>query len=254
MKATKRNGSSGQLLIVTALIIATIIISITFYIQENIYKGNNLSDQLSPIFIETVRLSSRNAVLSALANISNGGPMFVLSQNLEKVTRAYLGIRKITYCLQYTPKVDGRYNDGIWISWGDDGFGISSAYVDFKLKIHGSSFNVAMDYTINVTTATTLIGKYSLLIEGNQVKTNVTVRCRVFSEGGIGSIKHISLYYREPLGEWVLVNNPHVINYLNGTYVLSFEVPRELYQVEVSIHLWDTRGIFVMANRTCIKV
>ncbi|MEM4505535.1 MAG: hypothetical protein QXE94_05690 [Candidatus Bathyarchaeia archaeon] len=255
MKNIKRNGNSGQFLIVTALIIATLIISITLHIQENSYEGNDFDDQLSSTIIEMVKLSSRNAVLSAIANISNGGSKFVLSQNLEKVTKAYLSLRgKTNYCLQHTPKTDGRYADGIWISWGNNGFGISSGCVDFKLISYGLKFNITMDYTVNVTTAIAITGKYFTLINGDHVETNVTVTCRVFNEEGPHLAKQINLYYRGPSGDWVLVNNSHMIDYLNGTYTLSFRVPSELDQVEVSIHILDTRDIFVMASVTCIKI
>ncbi|MEM0254040.1 MAG: hypothetical protein QXK78_05725 [Candidatus Bathyarchaeia archaeon] len=111
-----------------------------------------------------------------------------------------------------------------------------------------------MDSTVNVTTTIAITGKYFTLINGDHVETNVTVTCRVFNEEGPHLAKQINIYYRGPSRDWVLVNNSQIIDYSSGTYTLSFRVPSELDQVEVSIHILDTRDIFVMASVTCIKI
>jgi len=86
LKKLKKNlggKSSGQLLIVAALSIAVLISSTTIYVYEvsretNSVKNNSISD-----FVLAVKQSTRNAMISSLVNVSNGGERTVLTDNLN---------------------------------------------------------------------------------------------------------------------------------------------------------------------------
>jgi hypothetical protein len=138
----------------------------------------------------------------------------------------------------------------VWFSWGEiDGFGISSAYANFSLAIYGLEANVTANYSINITTAVTLEGYYTL----NGLEKSVSLSCRVFNEGKPALAKNITLYY-EDLGVWLPVNslnNLSIIDYGNGTYTISFTVITISDTVQVSAHITDLREIFVQANAVC---
>ncbi|MBC7131081.1 hypothetical protein H5T51_07695 [Candidatus Bathyarchaeota archaeon] len=246
----KRRNSSGQLMIVTALAIAVLIVSTTVYVYENTRVMEPLEDPLIGLFIESVKQSSKNAVISALANVSNGGTSSIFTENIEQLAQAYLNLKsREMYHLQYTLREDAKYSSGFWIFWGNSGFGVSSAYANFTLKVYGLASKINIAYAINVTTAIMLEGYYSLIETGK----NVTLTCRVFNEDAAGLAQQIFIYYRNTTGTWEPVNAGSLSqkDYGNGTYVFSFIAPSDLEPVDASAHVLDTRGIYVRANVTC---
>jgi len=253
MKNFHRAHNSGQLLIVAALAIAILISSTTIYVYELSRERTATQNQLTTEFILALKQSSRNTVISSLANASKGGEKSVLETNLNSLLQTYRSLSQPGICnLSFTVLNDSNYADGIWLSWGEnDGLGVSSAYANFSLAIYGLEANITANYAINVTTAITLEGYYKT----NGSEKLVNLSCRVFNEGKPALAKNIILYY-EDLGVWLPVNssnNLSITDYGNGTYTISFTVITisDTMPVSVSAHINDLREISVQAIATC---
>ncbi|MEM3577520.1 MAG: hypothetical protein QXX51_03580 [Candidatus Bathyarchaeia archaeon] len=254
MKARKRNfrkNSSGQLLIVAALAIAILIASASIYVYELNVEQNGQSALQTASFIPVIKQCTRNAMISSLANISNGGARTVLATNLEGLAETLRSLRQqAIFQLTFNLHNDSDYEHGIKLLWGDEGFGASSAYASFTLNVQGVE-NVKLDYTLNMTTAILVEGFYT----ENGDEKNVTVACHVYNEEKPAQAKNISLFY-ELGGAWIPANssnNVSTLDFGNGTYTISFSAIIPSETVHVSVHITDMRDIFVYANATCTK-
>jgi hypothetical protein len=253
MKAQKSKlaaNSSGQLLIVTALVIAILISSTAAYIYELGMETNNTPTQSISNFVLALKASTRNAVISSLVNVSNGGEKTTLAANLNELSQLFASIRNIGFCnLNFTVPNDAQYDSGTRISWNTN-TGVSSAYVNFALSVYGIAENVTVNYAINITTATT-IGGYFTKTEGDGKLVNLT--CKVYNEGKPALAKNVSVFY-EDLGSWIPANasnNLLIVDYGDGTYAISFtaDVPSET--VHVLVKVYDMRDILVQAEAFC---
>ncbi|MEM3626651.1 MAG: hypothetical protein QXZ25_01345 [Candidatus Bathyarchaeia archaeon] len=251
-KKFKADGS-GQLLIVVALAIAILISSTTLYVYELSMETSSIGDSLKINFILALQQSTRNTVISSLANVSNGGEKAALTANLNRLSQTLNGLKSPgIYHLTFSLFNDLGYDEGIKLSWGTGGYGVSSAYVNFTLEIQGMSENSEVAYTVNVTTATAIHGYYTQLAGGEKL---VNLTCKVYNEGEPALAENISLFY-ESGGTWMQVdssNNLSITDYGNGTYVMLFTVNVPSDYVQVSAHIHDLRDILVQANTTCYR-
>ncbi|MGD0027831.1 MAG: hypothetical protein ABSC91_02720 [Candidatus Bathyarchaeia archaeon] len=251
MKRKRRNSNnSGQALIITSLIITMLLLSTAYYVFEIEKNVTGNSTSIDYAFMAT-KLSTLNTVVSALANVSNGGNPSVLRASLSRLVSAveihsYDGESR----LLFKPLNSSPYQDGIDISWESNGSGISSAHVSLSLNASGPSLSYYSEYAVNVTTALTLQGSFT----GNDSEKTVNATCRVYDEQGFALAKDITvLYQNETDGPWMPmspVDTLNVIDYGNGTYSLSFNVYAQNV-LEISAQVHDSRDIFVIANATC---
>ena len=248
-----KSNSSGQLLIVAALAIAILISSTTIYVYEVSKETNNGDFSSTSDFILATKQSTRNAVISSLANVSNGRDTTVLITNLEEFSRILRSLRQFGICqLDSAVFNDSLYDSGIWLSWGTSGIGVSSAYANFTFKVYGSAESIAINYDVNITTAVTINGYFNRLI-GDEKLVNLT--CEVYNEGEPALAKNITISY-EILGSWMPVNssnNLSLMDYGNSTYTASFTVDVPSDSLQVSVRVYDLRDIFVQANTTCYE-
>ncbi|UCE29326.1 MAG: hypothetical protein JSV85_00905 [Candidatus Bathyarchaeota archaeon] len=250
---TKGN-SSGQILIVAVLIIALLIISTQLYVYE---FGGTIGEANPNSFansIFAVRLNTQHVVIGSLANISRGGSNQTLSDNLQEwasfVGRQYQHGKLI---LNFTTRETTPYSSGIWISWGTNGLAVSGAYVNFTLRLSDRGPNVNTTHAVNITTAIRINGTYKAL-QGNDVQVNVT--CNLLNEAKPALVENTTLYYKNET-DWLPVNpqnNYTIMNYGNGTYFMSFVANIPSSNVEVSMHAYDYRGIYVQTSVTCTEI
>jgi hypothetical protein len=254
-KSGRRLGanSSGQLLIVAALAIAILISSTTMYVYELNRETNSEDYSSITNFILATKQSTRNAMISSLANVSNGGEKNVLAANLDNLSEVFRKIDSLGICqLDYTLINDSDYEAGTMLSWNNNGIGVSSAYANFTLKVYGMSTNVTLAYPVNVTSAVAITGYYSRL-SGDEKLVNLT--CNVYNEGTPALARNMSFFYQE-LGTWLPIDpsdNLSIIDYGNGTYHIVFVISSSLSAVQVSVQIHDLRGIFVQADTTCYE-
>lgn len=248
-----RSNSSAQLLIVAALAIAILISATTAYVYELGKETNSTYNLPISDFVFAIKQTTRNAVISSLANISNGGEKTLLTTNLNELSQSLRNLTQFgIWQLNFTVLDDSAYDSGVWLSWDTRGIGVSSAYADFTLRAYDVAANSTVNYAVNVTTTIIVSGYYTTIL-GIEKMVNLT--CNVYNEGEPALAQNITLFY-ENLGIWVPIdasNNLSLTDYGNGTYAISFRVITLSDTVQVSTHLKDLRGIFVQTNTTCTE-
>jgi len=249
-----RERNSGQVLLIAAFIMAFLLLSAELYIFEvgNVmseFESNSLTD-----FVLNIKLSSRHIVIGALANASNGGSISVLELNLQRwaslIDKQYRFGKSI---LNYTLEQNSPYSSGIWMDWGTNGLGVSSAAVNFAYKLSGREMNLNQSYFLNITTTLLVESTYRGML-GNDKQINVTIR--LLNEANAALAKQIIIYYYSE-GNWLIptqVNNYSILDYGNGTYLASFTASIPGQDVQVSAHVVDQREIYVRANATSTQI
>lgn len=238
---------------IAVLVVSLVLLSTLFYIYEIARPLQETESINVNNFVFAVKLNSKHAVMSSLANISTAGDGSILSANLEKwkvLIDGFYGFGKanLNFELGDTP----QYINGIYFSWGISGFGVSSAYVDFNFTLSDSQANIQMPYSVNVTSSLSVDGVYQTLI-GNVKQVNVS--CNLLNEGNPSLAENVTVLY-ENSGSWYRADNQanySFIDYGNGTYYVSFEAEISGENVDVSVQVYDLRGIYVQANATCTK-
>lgn len=246
--------NSGQILLIAAFIIASLLLSAQLYILEvGKISGEVEPDSLSD-FILAMKLGSRHVVIGSLANISNGGQSSNLAGNLQKwsslISRQYQFGKSV---LNYTLRETAPYSSGILIDWSTNGTGVSSAYANFTDRLSDREADVNYSYFINITTTILIESSYQT-VSGDVKQVNVTIH--LLNEATPALAKQIILYYKL-LDSWQIpnsANNYTILDYGNGTYVASFVASIPSQNVEVSVHVVDQREIYVRANATSIQI
>jgi len=212
-------------------------------------ESNSLND-----FVLALKLGSRHVIVGSLANISNGGQSSNLASNLQRwsslVSKQYQFGKSV---LNYTLNEVAPYSSGIWIYWGTNGTGISSAYANFTYKLSDRAVNIDQSYFVNITTTVFITSSYQT-ISGDTKQVNVTIN--VLNDAEPALAKQITIYYKLS-DSWLIpnaTNNYTIADYGNGTYIASFVANIPSQSVEVSAHVIDQREIYVQANATSIQV
>jgi hypothetical protein len=243
----------GQALIVTGLIVTLILMSTVYYVLETEKQTMSIQNAANSDFLATT-LNAKNTVIGSLANASNGGDEESLTRNLNRLaavlhTRSY----DAEFDLSFVPLNSSPYEDGMWISWGQDGSGVSSACVSFTINVSASAANYHSDYETNITTAVQIQGVYT----GGGSGKIVNVTCTVYGENGPALASRIGIFYQNQTDEsWLKVdwqNDLAIVDYGNGTYAISFQAYSQ-EPVRVSAQINDLRDIYVMANVTCTQL
>lgn len=247
----RKSGNSGQALIIASLIVTMLLLSTAYYIFEIDQNVSDNSTSTDNIFLAT-KVSTLNTVVSALANVSNGGDPSVLQANLDRLASAIESHSYDGECrLVFAPSNSSPYQDGMTneTSWESSGLGVSSAYVNLSLNVSGNSVSYYSECAVNVTTALAIEGSFT----GNGSEKTVNATCTVYNEQGPALANDITIFYQnETAGPWTpvnAINNLNIIDYGNGTYSLSFNAYAQNV-LEVSAQVHDLRDIFVMANAT----
>lgn len=250
----KRRKNSGQVLVITSLIVVMLLLSAVIYVRETkmdapIYTGS------SKISISAIKQATSHTVISALANISNDGATEILSTNLNQLEYVLANCSYSSILnLNYTPLSNGIYQDGVWISWGATGEGTSSAYVDFVLETSGVSTDYYSEYAVNITSKLAVNGNY-VRLTGALKQVNVT--CTIYNEDKPALAQNMTVYFEYDgslsTEQWIQVVSPTTIDYGNGTYLISFTAStnQRTNPMLVSVHTHDARGILILANATC---
>ena len=232
---------------------ASLLLSAQLYILEvGKISGDTNADALND-FMLNVKLGSRHVIVGSLANISSGGVKATLEENLQEwvefIGNQYLqGKNTVNFALKETTP----YSSGTWLSWGADGYGVSSAYADFAHSLVGRETNVDLTYSVNVTT-TLLIASVNQGL--NETARQVDVTINILNEAHPALAEQITVYYRVS-GTWLVpdfANGYRLKDYGNGTYVASFTAVAPLID-EVSVHAVDYRGIHVQSNATSAEI
>jgi hypothetical protein len=256
-KCSSSRGNSGQVLIIASLIVTLLLLSTAVYVadtQKNVAVYNSGTE---PSFSE-YKLGAMNTVISALANISRGGSVNVLVADLNQF-KSVVNRHSFSAIVEidFNPLSMAPYNDGVWISWGSNGHGVSGAYVNMVLNSSGTSATCYSEYTINLTSELNINGQYTLL---NESQRQVNLTCNILKDGKPALAQNFTAYYEQDgslsTEEWMQVASPNINDYGNGTYHMSFTAnttnPDD--PMLISVHSQDLNHILVKANVTCAIV
>jgi hypothetical protein len=244
------------MLIVSALLIALLMLSTAIYVIDVGKKVPTVEDYSNPNFT-AYQGSIKNAVISAIANITNGGTN-TLAANLEAlkttiIAHSYQAILTMNYTVHNT----SPYSNGTWISWGTNGQGISSAYATYAFNSSSTSGTSNIEDTANITSLVNYVGTYSRLVgKTKQVNLDITI----LNENKPALAQNFTFYgdYDGSLStvDWIPVNSIINTNNYDGTYDVSFNFDTANLgdAVYVSLLCHDQRGIFMVANATCTMV
>ena len=116
-----RRNTSGQVIVITALLVALLLLSTAIFVietEKNVPTSGADSNDVFPAYQQ----SARSTLISALANITNGGDVGILTSDLNQLQSAitshsYQAILE----MDCTPLNSAPYQNGVWISWGADG-------------------------------------------------------------------------------------------------------------------------------------
>jgi len=238
--------------VLAVLVVSLVLLSTQLYI----YEVGRLLEETGSIrvndFVLAVKLGSKHAITGSLASISAESDSSVLFANLEgwaSFTGGFYQFGKPV--LNFTLKNTSLYTNGIYLAWGTDGFGVSSAYVDFNFSLSDGQVNIQLPYAVNVTTSLVVDGVCRTLM-GNLKQINVT--CNVLNEGTPALAENVTVVYYS--GSWLRANEQigySFADYGNGTYLISFEADIPEESVNVSAQIYDLREIYVKANATCVS-
>lgn len=250
----KKRGSSGQVILIAVLAMALILLSTQLYVFEVQMSTVEVSSNDLNDYIIAIKLGSRNVVIGSLANVSYGGSNNVLTTNLERWTSLVGKENRFgKSTLNYGVESAFPYFSGVWLFWGNSGFGVSSASANFTFELSDMGEDVDLSYYVNVTATLLVQGTYRVM-QGDEKQVNVTIS--LLNEGKPALAEQITLYYRV-LDSWLVPdasNNYVVVDYGNGTYRASFQADIPSPDVDVSARTWDQREIFVQANATCSQI
>ncbi len=242
---------NGQILLLAILLISLLMISTQLYVYEVSRSTVAFSPPNINSYVLSIKLGSEHVVIGALANISNGGEKSTLSTNLDEWTSFIENLYQFGKPILDSDFLDNPlYIMGTRLSWGTNGFGISSTVSDFNLSILDNPINAQLSFRINITTS--LLQKVEGRVVQNDVK-QINVTSSLSNEGNPALGTSVTVLFQDT-GVWKLAQNQSgyfSIDYGNGTYLSSFEVDTPQVSMEISVCALDLRGIYVQANSTC---
>jgi len=246
--------NKGQVILIAVLAMALILLSTQIYVFEVQMSTINLNSNPLNDYLFAIKLGSRNVVIGSIANVSGGGSHTVFVANLDKWVALVDKQNQFgRSTLNYTMEETAPYMSGIWLFWGTEGFGVTSASAHFTFNLSDRGVDADLSYFINITTTLMVEGTYRTM-GADEKEVNVTFN--LLNEGKSALADQFTLYY-QVLGSWLVPNasnNYAVSDYGNGTYRASFRASISSPNVEVSVRIRDQREVLVQANATCSQV
>ena len=248
-KRNFRSDKSGQVIIVTALVVSLLFLSTALYVIEVGKEVPMVEPSQNNVFLG-YKQSIRSTLISALANATGSYNPDILRTDIAELKTAILANSyQAMLTMDFsTLSLDG-YRNGLLISWGTNGQGVSSACASFTFASSSLSTNSNLEYTLNVTSAVNLSGTFNQI---NDFTKQVNLKINVLNEGKETLAKNFTLSYQNG-PDWTKVDSPNITIVGNGTYTLIFNAEQSLASdpMVVSLLCQDQRGIFVGANQTC---
>lgn len=252
MMKPKRN-NSGQVLIVAALAIAFLISSTIVYIYQTSQVVSVDEPYATQYFVRNIKLSSRNLIVSWLANVSIGGDRETLGTTLDRWSRFVESQYYVGKCVLKSECCEnGHYSEGLWIDWSEGDFGVTSAKVEFTLNLTNAGSEFTITFPVNITTSLATSGTYEV---NPPFWHDVSMTINVYVDGMPALVKDLSVYYGHTSG-WLdaeQLSSYSLTDYGNGTYRLTFTLSR-FWTYKLLTQAFDQRDIFVQTSSTPEKI
>jgi hypothetical protein len=247
-KRNFKRDCSGQVLIVSALLVAVLLLSTALYVIEVGKQVPTVSAETDVFF--SYQQTTRNTLISALANVTDGGNSAILDTDIAELRTAILSNSFQTLLtLECNLLNSNNYQNGLWVSWGANGLGVSSAYASFRFESSSSSATSNVEYAVNVTSTIKINGNY-LQLDETEKRVNLTIN--VLNEGKAALAHNFSFSYQKA-ENWIPALSPSIASFGNGTYTASFsaETAQLNEPIVVFVRCQDGRGISIGAYQTC---
>ena len=248
-KRNFKSDKSGQVIIVTALIVSLLFLSTALYVIEVGKEVPTVEPSQSNVF-SGYRQPTTSTMISALANATGGSNPNILETDIAELKTVILANSyQAMLTMDYSTLNTNGYQNGLLISWGSNGQGVSSACASFVFASSSLSANSNIEYTLNVTSAVNSSGNCRQI---NDTAKQVNLIFNVTNEDKAALAKDFTLSYQNGT-DWIRVDSPSVTCSGTGTYTLTFnaEQSQPSDPMVVSLLCQDQRGIFVGANLTC---
>lgn len=252
MARSFRRDCKGQVIVITALLVAVILLTTAMYVIE-IQKNTPTVQTDDGVLIDSYQTSIRSTAVSALANFSGGGNSAVFDSDLAQLRSVILSHSyRAQLSLTYRLLESGGYSDGLRVWWGSSGEGVSSAYATVTCSSSSYSGGSEVTYIVNVTDRIQLSGQYSQL---NDTQKMVNLSVSLFDESG-GALAEAFVVSYLNASSYVAADSLSISSRCDGTYALSFyaQTGQIGEALDVSVVCLDTRGISVGATVTCSRV
>ena len=241
------------MLILAALTISVAILSTQAYIYQRSRARASSKYSVLSDYVLSIEQGSRHVVVASLINISNGGATSNLRANFDRwepfVSRDF----RFGRCdLNATLASQPPYSDGVWLEWGADGKGVSSAFADFTFNLSGRGAEVDWNFNINVSTIVLVSGFWEP-IHINEKR--VTVIINLSNEGDPALASNIILTYWRS-NKWddpSALPSYSMLDFGNGTYRYSFVDTIPDTPIQVRAQLSDRREVFVQAEASLLE-
>jgi hypothetical protein len=123
-KRSFRRAKSGQVLIVTALLVSVLLLSTALFVIETEKDVPTVDVNQNNVFY-TYKQSTRTTLISALANATDGGNPNILSTDLNELKTVILANSyEAMLSVDCNTLNSSSYRNGLWISWGASGQGV----------------------------------------------------------------------------------------------------------------------------------
>jgi hypothetical protein len=242
----------GQVLVVAALAIALTILSTQAYVYR--LSRTRISPEHNHLcdYVLCIEQGSSHAVTASLVNVSRGGATSNLRANLDRWESFVAADYSLGRCeLNATPASEPPYSEGVWLDWGIDGEGVSSAWADFTMNLSGMGVEVDDRFTVNVTTRVIVSGSYTTIENDNK---EIAMVVNLLNEAEPALSGSIGLEYLESPGQWLEPTQiQSYTDYGNGTYRYIFTESVAGTEVQVRAQVTDQRGVFVQAEATLVE-
>ncbi len=247
-----KSNRSGQVLIIAALAVALLISSTIVYTYQT-SRVTNVSQPFSvQDFARNVKIGSRNLMIGSLVDLTGGGTE-TLGTNLDRwfdfvKSQYYLG----ECVLNFELCDEAPYSDGLWESWAENGFGVSSVKADFTLNLSGSQSEVIVAFPVNITSSVISNGAY---YSNPAFWQDVNITINLHNEGESALAEDLTVYFQHTSG-WrnaEQLSSYLLTDYGNGTYRVFFTVSR-FWTHQLSIRIFDQRNIFVQSVLAPTKI
>ncbi len=152
-KRNFKSNKSGQVIIVTALVISVLFLSTAIYVIEVGKEAPTVEPNQSNVFLD-YKQQITNTMISALANATGGSNPNILGTDLAELKTVILANSyQAMLTMDYSTLNSNGYKNGLLISWDTNGQGVSSACASFVFASSSHSANSNIEYTLNVTSA-----------------------------------------------------------------------------------------------------
>jgi hypothetical protein len=240
----------GQVLIIAALAIALTILTTQAYVYRLSRTEVESEYDLVNDYVIGLELGTKHAVVASLISISQGGNASELSSNMDRWENLVGGDYRFgRWDIDYTPYNQSGYSDGIWLDWGTDGVGISSACVDFVLNLSGRGVEVDWSLGYNISTVINNSGSWTQGAGANDKVVNGVFE--FLSEDSPALAGRVNITYNDGLWrEASSLPDYSLTDHGNGTHRYGFTAQVPGPEIEVRIQVYDRKGVFVEAEAT----